>query len=185
MLIYILESDEAATGNNPKEKLVSSFGSETEFRSVKEIIDITATDKTAIYVSSLQSLGETKQDIMDSLNYISEKGVRIIIGDVTETMKQHPDITKVVTVLYRMLAYKDYKKRVIKQKQKIKEMKQDEEKWKSYGRKQKLTMDEFASVYNAVLRGELSAKQGQQALSISKRTYYKYKELYEKEYTND
>lgn len=184
MLIYILESDEVAAGNIAKEKLGSSFGHDTEFQSVKGIIDITANDKGAIYVSSLQNLGETKQDIMDSLDYIREKDIRIIIGEIPETMEPHPNITKVVVSLYRALAYKDYKKRVINQKKKIKEMKQDEEQWKSYGRKQKLTMEEFAKVYEQVLKKEISVISAQVNLGISKRTFYVYKEKYEIKYIN-
>lgn len=179
MIVYILENDEAAMNDTLRKNLINSFGADIEFQSVKEIIDIPATDKGAIYVSSLQNLGDTKQDIMDGLDLISEKDIRIIIGDIPETLKLHTNITKLVTALYRALAYTDYKKRVDNQQQKINEMKKDEEKWKSYGRNQKLTMDAFASVYEQILQGELSVKTGQQVLGISKRTFYIYKEKYE------
>lgn len=179
MIVYIVENDEAAMNDTPREKLINSFGNNIEIRFVKELKDIPDIDKGAIYVSSLQNLGETKQDIMDSLDLISEKDIRIIIGDIPESLALRPDITKVMTALYRTLAYKDYKKRVINQQQKINEMRQDEEKWKSYGRNQKLTMEEFASVYELILQGKLSVKDGQKKMGISKRTFYVYKEKYE------
>lgn len=179
MIVYIIETDEAAMNENPREKLIDSFGNNIEIQSVKELQDIPDIDKGAIYVSSLQNLGETKQDIMDALDLISEKDIRIIIGDISESLELQPNITELVTALYRMLAYEDYKKRVVNQKQKINEMRQDEEKWKSYGRNQKLTMEEFTSVYERILRGEMSVKVGQQELGISKRTFYIYKEKYE------
>jgi hypothetical protein len=179
MIVYILENDEAAMNDIPKEKLINNFGDDIEIHTAKELKDIPANDKGAIYVSSLQNLGETKQDIMEGLDLISRNDIRIIIGDIPETLNIHPDITKVVNTLFRTLAYTDYKKRVDNQQQKINEMKKDEEKWKSYGRNQKLTMEEFASVYERILRGELSVKAGQQELGISKRTFYIYKEKYE------
>ncbi|MBB2184623.1 hypothetical protein H0486_17265 [Lachnospiraceae bacterium MD1] len=90
MIIYILENDEATMSDIPNEKLMNSFGDDIEIRSVKEIKDITATDKEAIYVSSLQNLGESKQDIMDGLDFISEKDLRIIIGCIPESLERHP-----------------------------------------------------------------------------------------------
>lgn len=180
MIIYILENDEAAMSNIPREKLINSFGNDIEFQSVKELEDIPATDKGAIYVTALQNLGETKQDIMDALDLISEKDIRILVEDISESLAIQPDISKLVTALYRTLAYKDYKKRVDNQQQKINEMRKDEEKWKSYGRNQKLTMEEFASVYEEVLKGTLSAKNAQDKMGISKRTFYVYKNKYEK-----
>jgi predicted DNA-binding protein (UPF0251 family) len=158
---------------------MKSLGNDIEIQSVRELIDIPATDKGAIFVSSLQNLGDTKQDIMNGLDLISEKNLRIIVGFIPETFEIHPNITKIVTALYRILAYEDYKKRIVSQKQKIDEMKQDEEKWKSYGRNQKLTMEEFALVYESVIRGELSVKNAQEKLEISKRTFYVYKNKYE------
>lgn len=184
MIIYILENDETVINNNLKRKFINLLGDDIEFRSIEDSKNIPAVDKGAIYVTSLQNLGETKQDIMDSLNLISEKDIRIFIEDVPETLKLHPNVTKVVTALYRMLAYEDYKKRVVNQKQKINEMRLDEKKWKSYGRNQKLTMEEFSSVYKSVIRGEISVKDAQEKLDISKRTFYVYKNKYEKEYTN-
>lgn len=179
MIVYILENDEVAKKDNPREKLINSFGNDIEFQSVKELKDIPVIDKGALYVSSLQNLGETKQDIMDALEFISEKDIRIFLGDISESLALQPNITKVMTALYRMLAYEDYKKRVVNQKQKINEMRQDEEKWKSYGRNQKLTMEEFTSVYEEVLKGTLSAKNAQDKMGISKRTFYVYKNKYE------
>lgn len=180
MIIYILENDEAAMSDIPREKLIKSFGNDIEFQSVKELKDIPDINKGALYVTSLQNLGDTKQDIMDRLDLISEKDIRILIGDISESLALQPDITKVMTALYRMLAYEDYKKRVVNQKQKINEMRQDEEKWKSYGRNQKLTMEEFTSVYQSILLGELSVKEAQERMGISKRTFYVYKNKYEK-----
>ncbi|SHN00624.1 hypothetical protein SAMN02746066_04342 [Anaerosporobacter mobilis DSM 15930] len=180
MIIYILENDEVAKSDIPREKLMNSFGNDIEFQSVKEIEDIPDIDKGAIYVSSLQNLGETKQDIMDALDLISEKDIRIIVGDIPDTLALRPNITKIMTALYKTLAYKDYQKRVINQQRKINEMKKDEEKWKSYGRNQKLTMEEFTSVYQSILQGELSVKEAQERMGISKRTFYVYKNKYEK-----
>jgi len=179
MVVYILENDKAAMNDIPKEKLISSFGNDIEIRSAKKINDIPDIDKGAIYVTSLQNLGETKQDIMDGLDLISGKNLRIFLGNVPTSLSRQPNITELVRNLYRTLAYTDYKKRVVNQQQKIDEMKQDEEKWKAYGRNQKLTMEEFASVYERILRGEMSVKVGQQELGISKRTFYIYKEKYE------
>ena len=179
MIIYILENDEAAMSDIPREKLINSFGKNIEICPVKKLKDIPATDKGAIYVSSLQNLGETKQDIMDALDLISEKDIRIIVGDIPDTLALRPNITKIMTALYKTLAYKDYQKRVINQQRKINEMKKDEEKWKSYGRNQKLTMEEFASVYRNVVSGLISAKEAQESLGISKRTFYVYKNKYE------
>lgn len=180
MIIYIVENDEVAKSDIPREKLMNSFGNDIEFQSVKEIEDIPDIDKGAIYVSSLQNLGETKQDIMDALDLISEKDIRIIVGDIPDTLALRPNITKIMTALYKTLAYKDYQKRVINQQRKINEMKKDEEKWKSYGRNQKLTMEEFTSVYQSILQGELSVKEAQERMGISKRTFYVYKNKYEK-----
>jgi hypothetical protein len=179
MIIYILENDKTAMNDTHREKLINSFGNNIEFQSVKELKDIPVTDKGAIYVSSLQNLGDTKQDIMDGLDLISEKDIRILVGDIPESLVLRPNITKVMTALYRTLAYTDYKKRIDNQQQKIDEMKQDEEKWKNYGRNQKLTMEEFASAYERILRGELSVKDAQEKLEISKRTFYVYKNKYE------
>ena len=179
MIIYILENDEKAINENLNEKLIYLLGCDIEFRSIEHIKNIPAVDNKAIYVTSLQNLGETKQDIMNSLNLISDKDIRLFIQDIPETLNMHPNITKVVTALYRILAYKDYQKRVMNQKKKIIEMRQDEEKWKLYGRNQKLTMDEFASVYESVIRGELTVKDAQEKLEISKRTFYVYKNKYE------
>ncbi len=180
MIVYILENDESAMSDIPREKIIKSFGNDIEFQSVKELKDIPDINKGALYVTSLQNLGDTKQDIMDRLDLISEKDIRILIGDISESLALQPDITKVMTALYRMLAYEDYKKRVVNQKQKINEMRQDEEKWKSYGRNQKLTMEEFTSVYQSILQGELSVKEAQERMGISKRTFYVYKNKYEK-----
>lgn len=179
MIIYILENDEAEMSDISREKLIDSFGNDIEFQSVKELEDIPATDKGAIYVTALQNLGETKQDIMDALDLISEKDIRILVEDISESLTIQPNISKLVTALYRTLAYADYKKRVVNQKQKINEMKNDAEKWKSYGRNQKLTMEEFASAYQYVLKRELSPKEVQEKLEISKRTFYVYKNKYE------
>ena len=159
------------------EKIRSYFGNGIEFhKTTLEIVLNSKMDGRTLLVNTLQALGKNKQEVMDTLEVLSRQDkLRLLVGEVPETLKDKPNMIVVISQCYRRLAYTDYNTRIVNQKKKLSELKGDGEKIKGYGRPNKITMQDFYSTYIKVLNHEISNAEAQKQLNLSKRSYYNYK----------
>lgn len=179
----ILIIEDITTEDTAIAELKNALGADIEFQRIflEEILSGQIPSGN-LFVTSLQVLGKNKQEVMDNLEVLAKQdNIRLFIRDVpgTYNMQNNPNMTIVITQLYKILAYKDYQTRKINQKKRLTELKGDGDTIQGYGRPKKVSMDEFVNVYKEVLAGKKTNSNAQSKLNLSKRSYYKYKNMFE------
>lgn len=178
----ILIIEDITTEDTAIDELKNALGADIEFQRIflEEVLSgqIPSGD---LFVTSLQELGKNKQEVMDALELLAKKdNIRLFIGAVPESYNiQNPNLMVVITQLYKILAYKDYQKRRVNQMKKLTELKGDAETIQGFGRPKKVSMEEFIKVYKEVQDGKITNVDAQSKLNLSKRSYYKYKNMFE------
>lgn len=144
-----------------------------------------------LIVTELDRLGRNKEATLNELRYFKDNNIRVMILEIPTTLQDlskldntlaqmvMETINNMLIELYATIAHAEMEKREKRQREGIEAMKARGE-WDKYGRKRALSASAFAEQYAAVERGEIKPFELMRRLELTKPTFYRYKNEYEK-----
>ena len=147
-------------------------------------------DDTLI-ISELDRLGRNKTDTLKELQYFKSLGVRVMILEIPTTLVNYSNmescmatmiletVNNMLIEMYAIFSELEISKKERRQAEGIEEMKRRGE-WDKYGRPAVIDFGLFCHQYQKVIDGDMKPFVCIKELGISKSTYYKYRDLYQK-----
>ena len=138
-----------------------------------------------LIVTELDRLGRNKQDTLKELQYLKDKGVRVMILEIPTTTQDlstldnsmakmiMETINNMLIELYAAMAQAEIEKKEKRQREGI-QAKRERGEWDDYGRPATMKLEDFAHEYLKVKSGELRPFELMRKLGMSKTTFYRY-----------
>jgi DNA invertase Pin-like site-specific DNA recombinase len=145
-----------------------------------------------IILSELDRLGRNKEDTLKELQHYKNLGVRVMILEIPTTLVDYTKmdndmasmimqtINNLLIEMYATFAHAEMQKREKRQREGI-QAKRDRNEWSDYGRPKAIDYEIFATSYSKVITGELKPFECMRQLNMTKPTFYRYKNKYEKQ----
>jgi len=145
-----------------------------------------------IILSELDRLGRNKEDTLKELQHYKELGVRVMILEIPTTLVDYSKmdndmasmimqtINNMLVEMYATFAHAEMQKREKRQREGI-QAKKERGDWDNYGRPRAIEYRVFKTLYSKVLSKELKPFECMRQLGMTKPTFYRYKNRYEKE----
>lgn len=145
-----------------------------------------------LIIAELDRLGRDKESTLKELRHFKEHNIRVMILDIPTTLQDLSamddtmakmildTINNMLIELYATIAHSEMQKREKRQREGIEQMKARGE-WSRYGRPAAMSFDVFKNRYVDVVNGETKPFELMRELGLTKSTFYRYKQQYEKE----
>jgi len=145
-----------------------------------------------LIVTELDRLGRNKQDTMREIRQLQDKGIRLMVLELPTTLMDLSKmdnklatmmletINNLMLELYASMAQAEIEKKEKRQREGIEQMKARGE-WSRYGRPAAMSFDVFKTRYEDVEKGNIKPFELMRELGLTKSTFYRYKQQYEKE----
>lgn len=139
-----------------------------------------------LIITELDRLGRRKEDILEQLRILRDRGVRIMILEIPTTLQElsavnesmarmiMDTINNLLIEVYAAMAQAEMEKKEKRQREGIQAMKMRGE-WDLYGRPAVMGKEKFAEEYKKVEAGELRPFELMKKLGMKKSTFYKYR----------
>lgn len=139
-----------------------------------------------LYICSLDRLSRKKEDIKKELGFFKTHGIRLIVLDLPTTMVEVPDgqewiIEMVQNVLIEVLSSIAEQERLTIRERQREGIEAAKRKGKHLGRPILKRPQEFPEVYNIWKQGKITGKAAAERLGISRSSFYRFTNQYEKE----
>lgn len=140
----------------------------------------------ALIISELDRLGRNKSDTLKELRYFKENNIRVMILEIPTTLMDYASlnnslaellmetINNMLIEMYATFAQAEMEKREKRQREGIQAMK-DRGEWNQYGRKKKMSLEEFTKEYERVINGDIRPFALRDELGLTTPTFYRYK----------
>ncbi len=141
-----------------------------------------------LLVTEVDRLGRKKEDTLKELQYLKEKGVRIMILEIATTLLDFPGdrqrdlmlelINNMLIEVYTTFADSEMQKREKRQREGLEQMKARGD-WDKMGRPRFMNQADFDKAYQRVLDGRIAPFKLMEEMQMKRSTYYKYKRQYD------
>ncbi len=154
---------------------------------VKELLE----SGDILIVSELDRLGRNKEATLKELRFYKDNAIRVMVLEIPTTLQDTSKmdnkmalmvmetINNMLIELYATIAHAEMDKREKRQREGIEAMKVRGE-WERYGRPRELSAASFAEHYAMVEKGNIRPFALMHQLGLTKPTFYRYKNEYEK-----
>lgn len=148
-------------------------------------------EQVTLIVSELDRLGRNKQLTLAEIRHFKDLGIRLMVLEIPTTLTDYSvlksdmasmmmeTINNMLIEMYASFAHAEMEKRAKRQSEGIQAKKARGE-WDNYGRPRALDFKVFSKEYQRVLKGEIRPTELMKLLNITKPTYYRYKNEFEK-----
>lgn len=142
-----------------------------------------------LYITSLDRLSRSKEDIKRELQWFKEKGVRLKILDLPSSLITVPDgqewiIEMINNILIEVLASMAEQERLTIRKRQREGIEVAKAKGKHLGRPRIVMSENFGDVYDIWKAGEITAKEAMRRLQLSSSSFYRLAKQWESSMIN-
>ena len=155
------------------DKISSRYISRPAYDELKEVV----TKGDEVYVKELDRLGRLKRETKDELEWFRDRGVTLRIGNIPTTLVDTGDaewisdlINEILIAVLTTFGQQELELRAQRQAEGIAAAKARGE---HLGRPRETDRDEFIEQYELVQSGEITIKEAQENLDISRSTWYR------------
>lgn len=145
-----------------------------------------------LIITEIDRLGRRKDDTLKELEYYKDNNIRVMVLEIPTTLMNFDNldnelaktmlnlVNKLMVEIYTTMAQAEMEKKEKRQREGISAKKERGE-WEEYGRPKAMNFKQFAIEYQKVVNGEVRPFALMKKLGLTRSTFYRYKQQFEKE----